>query len=383
MLITRYLLKNILSAFLFVALTLTVVIWLTQSLKILEMIANSDAPAGLFFKLVSLSLPKFLEIIFPLSLVISVIFVYNKMIMENEMVVMRSCGFDQYALAKPALALAGILTVILLVMTTWLSPRSYTEMQILRQNVRAEYSSFLLREGVFNTFGKDMTVYLRARDNDGSLLGLMIHDGRDRKKPPVTVTAKKGRIDIHNGIPALIVYDGIRQQMDPASNTLSKLSFMQYMIEVTGFEEGAETRWRNAKERTLWELLHPDMTDKTDRKNAAAFYAEAHHRIVSPFNALGFILIALSSILLSPFSRRGQTKKISLAICLIIGLEAANLALMGATKKHIEAIPLLYIATFVPIIGGFYALSLKGEQALMSLMRRWKSGGRSPQAGAA
>src|SRR5262245_33901695 len=99
MLMTRYLMKNLLSATLFVALTLTAVIWLTQSLKLLELVANSDAPPLLFLKLVALSLPKFLEIILPLSLVTAILFVYNKMIMDNELIVLRSCGFDQYAMA--------------------------------------------------------------------------------------------------------------------------------------------------------------------------------------------------------------------------------------------------------------------------------------------
>ncbi len=44
MLVTRYLFKNLLTATLFVALTLTLVVWLTQSLKLLELVANSDAP---------------------------------------------------------------------------------------------------------------------------------------------------------------------------------------------------------------------------------------------------------------------------------------------------------------------------------------------------
>jgi lipopolysaccharide export LptBFGC system permease protein LptF len=51
--------KNLLSATLFIALTMTAVIWLTQSLKLLELVANSDAPPSLFIKLVAFSLPRF------------------------------------------------------------------------------------------------------------------------------------------------------------------------------------------------------------------------------------------------------------------------------------------------------------------------------------
>ena len=95
MLVTRYLFKNLLNATLFTAVTLTLVVWLTQSLKLLELVANSDAPPKLFLQLVGLTLPKFLEIILPLSLVTAVLFMYNKLIMDNEIIVMRACGVDQ------------------------------------------------------------------------------------------------------------------------------------------------------------------------------------------------------------------------------------------------------------------------------------------------
>lgn len=372
MLVTRYLVKNLLSVTVFVALTLTMVIWLTQSLKLLELVANSEAPPGIFLKLVALTLPRFLEVILPLSLVIAVLFVYNKLILDNELVVLRSCGFDQMALAKPALLLAAGMTVLLLFMTTWLSPESYARMQSLRQMVKAEYSTFLLREGVFNTFGKSLTVYLRARGQDGALLGLVIHDTRDRNKPPVTITAKKGIVVAENDVPSIIVYDGMRQQLDPETGTASRLYFSKYTIEITGFENDTPLRWREASERTVAELLNPDMTNRRDVSNRDLFLAEANHRLVTPFNALGFTLIALTCILLGPFNRRGQNKKVLLAALLVILAEAFNLSIVNFAKKHIEALPLLYAATSLPLVCGFWLLGLQGEQQLKALLKRWK-----------
>src|SRR3954467_4237489 len=146
MLVTRYLFKNLFNATIFIALTLTLVIWLTQSLKLLELVANSDAPPGLFLKLVAMTLPKFLEMILPLSLVIAVIFTYNRLIMDNEVIVMRACGVDQYALARPAIGLAIMTSLLLTFITTWASPKCFSEVQALRQIIKTQYSAFLLRE---------------------------------------------------------------------------------------------------------------------------------------------------------------------------------------------------------------------------------------------
>ncbi|MEZ0224054.1 MAG: LptF/LptG family permease [Alphaproteobacteria bacterium] len=370
---TRYLMKNLLSATLFVALTLTAVIWLTQSLKLLELVANSDAPPLLFIKLVALSLPRFLEVILPISLVTAILFVYNKMIMDNELIVMRSCGFDQYAMARPALILAGGITAVLLVLTTYLSPMSYSAMLQLRDSVKAQYSAFLVREGVFNTFGKNMTVYVRARNENGDLTGLMIHDMRDEHKPPATITAKRGRIAMNGDIPTIIVFDGMRQQMDDDTSAITRLYFSRYTVEINSLGSEPRKRRRDANERTLPELLSPDTTILQERQNSDLFLAEAINRIASPFNTLSYTMIALTAILLGPFNRRGQNQKVmaagvTVALAAMLSIFLANLA-----KKHLAADIFLVALTVVPILFGTWALHLNGEQKLMDIIRGWNA----------
>lgn len=372
MLVTRYLLKNILSVTVFIALTLTMVIWLTQSLKLLDLVANSDAPPTLFLKLVGLTLPRFLEIIVPLSLVPAVLFVYNKMISDNELIVMRSCGFDQMTLARPAIIIASALTVLVLFFSTYISPRSYGEVKELQQSIKTQYSSFLLREGVFNTFSDSLTVYLRARAKNGDLMGIVIHDTRDKSKPPVTITAKRGRLAMDGDLPNIIVFDGMRQQMTDGSDVISKLFFSRYTIEVKGLEAAEKERWREASERTLGELLFPDMNNRRDRNNRDIFLAEAQHRLVTPFNTIGFTLVALAVLLTGPINRRGQSKKVMAAAVIVIALQASSLVVVNAARKDLALAPALYIMTFLPLLTGLFLLSSRGEQWVLQIFRRWR-----------
>src|SRR5690606_14426746 len=123
-------------------------------------------------------------------------------------------------------------------------------------------------------FNDDLTVYVRERDANGDLLGLMIHDRRERDKPPVTVTAKRGRIVMDGDTPNILVFEGLRQQMDMQSHVVSRLFFTRYMIEIKGLGSDPVEKWRNPNERTLFELLNPDMKDKRDVENIAAFRTE-------------------------------------------------------------------------------------------------------------
>ena len=97
----------------------------------------------------------------------------------------------------------------------------------------------MLREGVFNTFGDDLTVYIREKSVVGDMEGLMIHDRRDKDNPPVTITAKRGQLLMENDQPMIVVYDGMRQQIDKASGNLTKLYFVitSYSIHYTKLYE--------------------------------------------------------------------------------------------------------------------------------------------------
>ena len=96
-----YLLKNLLVATVFIAVTLAFIVFLTQSLRFLEIVINAGAGSS-FWILTALALPRFLEVILPLSMLASVLFLYNKMMLDSELVAIRAAGKSHLALAKPA-----------------------------------------------------------------------------------------------------------------------------------------------------------------------------------------------------------------------------------------------------------------------------------------
>lgn len=87
-----YLFRNMLAATLFVAVVLALIVFLTQSLRFLEVVLNAGSSGGAFWALTALALPRFFEIILPLSVMAATLFIYNKMTMDSEIVAMRAIG---------------------------------------------------------------------------------------------------------------------------------------------------------------------------------------------------------------------------------------------------------------------------------------------------
>ena len=76
-----------------------------------------------------------------------------------------------------------------------------------------------------------------------------------------------------------------------------------------------------------------------------------------PFLALALTLVGLAVVLRGEFSRRGQSKRLAIAIVLAGMLEAGGLGSKLIAAKEPVTIPLMYLAILLPIAGALVALA--------------------------
>ena len=108
----RYIFGRIFWWTVFVTACLTCVVWLSQSLKFIEMIVSRSLSVSMFVYFTALMLPTFLALILPIALLFAVLFTYNKLTVDSELVVMRAAGFSQWSLARPALMVGAAATLV-------------------------------------------------------------------------------------------------------------------------------------------------------------------------------------------------------------------------------------------------------------------------------
>ena len=358
-LISRYLLRNLILGMIFVAGVLTFAILLTQSLRFLELAVNGGAPVRLFLTLIGLTMPGFLAVVLPIATFVVILFVYNKLAADSELVVMRAAGLSHWKLALPGVAVGLAVSVVVLAINAWLAPMANRELRELKQMVKSDYSSLLLREGVFNNLSGGITVYVRERTRDGELHGMLIHDGQNPAKP-ITIAAKRGRLQSSPEGPRVLVFDGSRQEFNAQTGQIAQLEFDRYVVDLRTLESGNPERWREPSERSLVELLRP--SNSSDLTYASAFAAEAHTRIATAFLALGFGIIALGALLVGEFSRRGQMKRVLFAVLAVVAVQGASLALSNLARISPSVIPLIYVVTMAPIMTAGLALVLGVDQ---------------------
>lgn len=327
------------AATLSVTLALTFAIWLMQSLRLLDYIVNRGLQATTFLYFVALLLPSFLSIVLPIAAFCATLFVYYKLTADRELIVMRSAGFSQMDLARPAIILATVLTAVGYLISVYLLPVSHREFRDLKYQLSNEYSAAILQEGVFNTLTEGITIFVRERSLNGALKGILAHDNRDLDNP-VTMMAETGALQRSDEGPHIVLENGNRQVVDVKNGRLQMLYFDKYSFNLSQFETASKSRDLSRREQTIPQLLNPDksLPARTQRTHIA----EAHQRMAYPLYTIAFVLVALACLLSGEFSRRGQVKRVVAAIFCVAILQITLLTLNDYAKASLSVIPAIY-----------------------------------------
>jgi len=346
---SRYVFGQLFVGMVFVTIGFTCIIWLSQSLRLVELIVNRGVSAGTFIYLTVLMLPNFMPVILPIALFCVVVFVYAKLIMDRELVVMRASGLSQMALAKPAVILALLIVAISYFLNLYLIPESYRMFRQMQWDIRYNYSHVLLKEGAFNNLPNGRTVYIRERASDGQLHGVLYHDNSNPQKPFTIMAARGALVETDDGV-RVVMFDGNRQVVDQQTNKLSVLYFDRHVLEIGKTRGGDQSRHIEARERHLSELFDVANDKEVSARDRGKFIVEGHKRLVSPLQSLALTLIALASLISGSFSRRTQTKRILTGIGLMVFVLITALGLENITAKNLHLAPAIYLHAAITLI---------------------------------
>ena len=348
--LTRYIFRQCFGVMIFVTAALSAAVWLAQSLRLIDLIVNRGLSVDVFLYLAALILPRFLDIVLPIGVFIAVLFTFNRLTAESELVVMRAAGLSPMALARPVLILAAIAFMMLMSLSLYFLPVASRDFKDLQFEIRNRFVSSLIQEGTFTTISDKLTFYIRNRDDNGDVIGLLINDSRDPQRPITILAERAAFVDTAAGS-RIVMVNGNRQQFDPQTHKLSVLTFQRYTLDLDSLQDVPVVRFRGAQERFLGELLFPPAG--LDPLIRQSFAIEAHQRMLIPLSALSFSLIPLACLLPGEFSRRGQVKRVIVAIGAAFLFQTASLGVNDFAARFGEAVPLMYVVDVLP-----FALSL-------------------------
>jgi lipopolysaccharide export system permease protein len=101
------------------------------------------------------------------------------------------------------------------------------------------------------------------------------------------------------------------------------------------------------------------MTSTASEQNASdartfrnSLRLEGHQRLIVPLTAIAFAVIPLVTLLYGEFNRRGQIRRILLAVVLALLFETLDLGLRNLAVRYPAGIVLMYLNALLPIAIG-------------------------------
>jgi lipopolysaccharide export system permease protein len=350
--LSRYVLDELAAPTALFALLMTTVVWLTQSLRLLDLVINRGQSAPTFVYLTFLILPSLLVIILPIAYFAGTLYALNKLSSDSELVVMWASGYSKSQLALPVFIAAATVMLGTYLCGLYLMPAGQRAVNEKVFSIRADIGAALLNQGEFNTPAKGLTVFIRELDSDGHISGILVHDNRNRSRP-ITYVASAGQLAQTTEGARLIMYDGTVQQSAKQGAQLSVLKFKSYAFDLDQFANTTRGNGRDTNELYLPELLWPRSQALPERLRNA-YFAEAHNRMTAPLYCITFALIALLAVVQGRRTRGANALRLTMAALAAAVLRIAGYGVQGLAAGKPYAVILFYL---IPLAGSAAALA--------------------------
>lgn len=359
--IQNYMLRQITGPLLFFTFVLTGVIWLSQSLRMLDVVINQSQSVGTFIYLTVLGLPQLMPLILPFAMFFAVLYALNRLYTESELVVMWAAGFSRWVVVWPILMIALAVTAVGYLFSLVVMPAGMREMKNRVFEIRADLVNTFVREGSFTNPIKGLTVYVSENNPGGDIRGILVHDARN-PKGIATYMAQSGLLANTPTGPRLIMNQGNVQWLEGGEGRLKILNFERYTFDLSQFDKAADGRFVEASERYLGELLNPEaaVVDKQRKK----FFSEAHSRLSGPLYSIVFALIAVVALVGGNFNRRGYAGRIGLAFLAMFAARLPGFAFQQWTASNPDMAVTMYAWPALWIVGLLIVLVHPGFEVL-------------------
>ena len=354
--IGRYIFRTTFGAFLLICASVTALMWITQALRDIDLMTNQGQSIFVFVGLTGLIVPLLVQIIAPIALMIAVAHVLNKLGNDSELIVMNAAGMPPRILFRPFLAAGIVVSLLVALISAYVSPWGLRELRLWATQVRADLVSNVIQPGRFTKLEERLTLHIRERKPDGQLLGIVIDDQRNPKER-VTILAEKGDVVKDQRGAFLILENGSVQRQETGQHDPALVLFDSYGFDLSWLTHGTQTVKYSTRERYLWEFFDSEPNDKLFADQPQQVRAELHDRITAPLYPLAFVIMTYAYLGAPRTTRQSRTMSLLGAIGAVSALRGLGFVGMIAGVHTPIALLLPYIALVAGSVLGYLAIS--------------------------
>lgn len=356
-LLVRYVLAEMIPTFFLGVIVFVFILLMFQALRLTEFVLIHGVKLSTVLEMMGYLSTSFLAILFPMSLIFTVILTYGRLSADSEIVALRASGLSMVSIATPAIILSGLVCLLSLQTSFHIAPWGNRQFEILVSKLGSMKPGVTIKEGTFSEGFFDLVVYANKVDNKiGLLQDVFIYDERGGQSA-ITVIAKEGRLVQDPERPghsaSLQLIDGSIHRSVEARHT--KIDFKTYDLQL--FDPVNESiSSKSPPSMSITEVLTTLDSPDLKKELKLELNTEFHKRIAIGLACLVFGMIGVA---LGTVTNRRNVKAggavLSVAIIVaywIIYVTSESLARNGTLPPWFA----MWLANFIFSIGGFFLL---------------------------
>ena len=351
----RYILSQLLVLFAFFSLVLISVYWINQAVDLFDSLLADGQNVRVFVEFTALALPRIMLLVLPVSAFVAVLYIFNRMISESELVVLQTAGLGPMRLLRPVILFGLMLASLIAVSAHVLTPAARTQFNERSEQVSQDLAGRFLRAGEFIHPTSGLTVFIREITEIGEFRDVFLQDATDPSSE-TTYTAQRALLVEGRDGPRLVMFDGLAQTRDAPSERLSVVRFDDFTYPLAGLVDIGGDRQRDIRELNTGVLLSADDAQATRLgSTVTAMRFVAHDRIVKSLFALFIPVIGAAALMTGTFSRFGVWPQILTAVALMIPLQMSWNVSSAVAQRDLSSLWLAYVQ---PVLAALVAVAL-------------------------
>ena len=179
--------------FLTVSLSLSLIVWIIQSVNYLDFISQDGHGFKVYFAFISLNFPKIFSKIIIFSYFVSMFYIIQKYLSNNEILIFWTNGIGKIKLINFIIKISILLTIIQIVLVYFIVPKTQNYSKDFIRTSNIDLFASLITEKKFIDTVKDFTIFVENIDSNGNMENIYLKDSVDKLNTQI-ISAKSGKI---------------------------------------------------------------------------------------------------------------------------------------------------------------------------------------------
>ena len=238
--------------FLFVAISLTLIVWVIQAVNFLDFVSEDGHSFKVYFYYTLLNLPRIFSKVIPVVFFISIFYSLIKYEENNELKIFWINGINKIKFLNVLIKYTFLFFILQILLSGFLTPITQNSARSFIKNSNLDFFPSLLKEKKFIDTVDKLTIFIDSKnDTENTFKNIYLKDQVDTKQSKI-IFAKTGKLIDVLGVRTLRLYGGVFINVNDNKTTI--FNFDKTDFDLSNFGTKSVT-YRKIQERDSRSLL--------------------------------------------------------------------------------------------------------------------------------